>query len=1059
MNSRELEDFRLGDAVKFHDSLNPALFQDDKLRPEVRERMLEIARDFMDHLGVKNVEVKDITLSGSNAAFTYTPHSDVDIHILVDMDRYANDEVYRELFNSKKVIYNDTHDIKIHGYDVELYVQDTAEPVKSLGEYSIERDRWIKFPGKTRANLDERATREKFKRLVQLSQLALASDDIDDVDRLLNTIKRYRQAGLDEHGEFGPENLAYKALRSRGIIQQLYDHRDQLHSQTFDLQEGEPDEYAPPGAPDADVERIRGEIQRAMKVKSPLVWKRPRDLGQSFTDAQLIAQGLRKSKQTGNWAGTQDQWNRLYSTNKLTEQPKYPELAPYKEIQFVCAGPEYEEILRDVETRLFYLLKSIPGVIPVYHRDDRGRCHLSAVYKDINLRPEILKLARQLGISVDTERRVSWEYAKQAQRDISTEDYDPNGPPPGPEFKPTMPAGTVRVDVSDVYDWYKLGQHISDMGGLGKHDFGQGPPSTIMAFGDEDLEHKYIDALKKTGLDTTDIDPKGHEPMKGQKVDPTFNVNEKIYPEVAQGNFHAEKDIDIKGLGPLKLKAFNHSTVYPQQFKVEVYNSDNIKIGYFRFVVHDYDEKEPKFKIFSKFKKQQDPYLVAGNAVVWDEYQKKGIASEVYKWVRSMGNDIKPSPYQSDAGKAMWSGFAKSNKLDNTIQETINFELWKSGRPFQSHFATIGGYEFEARPGIREPGTDDETDVLMILARDPKRRPGRQLIGHAEFAVKDHGTNQWLESDETRVDKKYQGKNIAYMMYAFAKSLGNDISPSFAQTTMGKKMWTGWGKDAENLVGEDLTLQFAAEKTPAINPYGGLKDKQFRGAISEMPDTSGPVGVQPGGWRTYKPRNIEVDEAFNQPYMLKWERGQFGDIDAYVKLPDGTNLSIMFNKETNKMWHVEFHRGESQEVTKQGDSLRIFGTVLGAIQQFVKRVKPKYIKLLAVKDTPQPGQKTPDRPGLYDNLINRYAPAMGYTVKRRENPGTVVWEFAKIKSVAEGASGYIPSNSEKNDPRFKTALTVDIKPDSIKRNAKKLGLGNIHRSGIPQTARSDGKFK
>jgi len=77
------------------------------------------------------------------------------------------------------------------------------------------------------------------------------------------------------------------------------------------------------------------------------------------------------------------------------------------------------------------------------------------------------------------------------------EDQHPNERPRGPEFKPTMPAGTVRVDVSDVYDWYKLGQHISDLKGLGKHDFGKGPPSTILAFGDEDLEHEYIKNLEK----------------------------------------------------------------------------------------------------------------------------------------------------------------------------------------------------------------------------------------------------------------------------------------------------------------------------------------------------------------------------------------------------------------------------------------------------------------------------------------------------------------------------------------------------------------------------------
>ena len=109
------------------------------------------------------------------------------------------------------------------------------------------------------------------------------------------------------------------------------------------------------------------------------------------------------------------------------------------------------------------------------------------------------------------------------------EDQHPNDAPLGPETKPTMPAGTVRVDVDDVYDWYKLGQHISNMKGLGKHDFGKGPPSTIFSFGSEEEEHKYIDALKKTGLTTTDIDPVDPNQPKGmprQKVDPTYNVGE-----------------------------------------------------------------------------------------------------------------------------------------------------------------------------------------------------------------------------------------------------------------------------------------------------------------------------------------------------------------------------------------------------------------------------------------------------------------------------------------------------------------------------------------------------
>jgi hypothetical protein len=50
--------------------------------------------------------------------------------------------------------------------------------------------------------------------------------------------------------------------------------------------------------------------------------------------------------------------------------------------------------------------------------------------------------------------------------------------------------------------------------------------------------------------------------------------------------------------------------------------------------------------------------------------------------------------------------------------------------------------------------------------------------------------------------------------------------------------------------------------------------------------------------------NEFITEAFNQPYSMQWEKGEHGDYDALVKLPDGTNLSIMFNNEGDDEWQV-----------------------------------------------------------------------------------------------------------------------------------------------------------
>ena len=173
MDIKTLESFRLSDAISFHDELNPKLFVDDQLRPEVKKQLLIIAQDFLAALGVNDLNVEDITISGSNAAYSYTPHSDLDLHILVDVSGLSDDEIYLELFNAKKTLYNDTHDITIHNIPIELYAQDANEPVISLGEYSVLRDKWLKIPSKRRANFDQTATKAKYDKLLDLIHLGL----------------------------------------------------------------------------------------------------------------------------------------------------------------------------------------------------------------------------------------------------------------------------------------------------------------------------------------------------------------------------------------------------------------------------------------------------------------------------------------------------------------------------------------------------------------------------------------------------------------------------------------------------------------------------------------------------------------------------------------------------------------------------------------------------------------------------------------------------------------------------------------------------------------------
>ena len=238
MNILELKKFKIEDAINFHDELNPLLFDEhNKLKPNIKGQLDTIVDDFIEYMGIPDLAVEDVIITGSNVAFTYTPHSDIDLHLLVDFAKLPESDVYKELFNAKKSLYNDTYEITIRDIPVELYVQDTAQAHTSLGEYSLYQDKFTRIPRKTRANLDEISTEHKFERLEQLALQGLKSEDIDKVNEVLSIIKRYRQAGLDNKGEFGPENLAFKAIRSKGYFQALFDLRNKLRGKQLSIEE------------------------------------------------------------------------------------------------------------------------------------------------------------------------------------------------------------------------------------------------------------------------------------------------------------------------------------------------------------------------------------------------------------------------------------------------------------------------------------------------------------------------------------------------------------------------------------------------------------------------------------------------------------------------------------------------------------------------------------------------------------------------------------------------------------------------------------------------------
>ena len=199
---------------------------------------------------------------------------------------------------------------------------------------------------------------------------------------------------------------------------------------------------------------------------------------------------------------------------------------------------------------------------------------------------------------------------------------------------------------------------------------------------------------------------------------------------------------------------------------------------------------------------------------------------------------------------------------------------------------------------VDEAGSPAQQAAIAISKKERGEKPKHVDEAKAKQYVKPYNNPQtgeqmgWVSSDGYH--KKY------WQMFAKASAIKHaKLNPDEVQ--------------------EDYTGEFAAEKTPAVNPYGGLKDNKFRGAISEgiaaalneMPETSGPVGVQPGGWRKYKAKPAgEIDEAKKSEFRLKSEQQQYDKLEKInnSSLPHwAKEYLIMLNDPKGKVFKAAYY--------------------------------------------------------------------------------------------------------------------------------------------------------
>jgi len=219
------------ESFQIHEELQPEVWSEERLNSEVRERLIEIATNFLESLDIP-ASMNDLRFTGSLANYNWSKYSDIDLHIVVDFSKVdENTELVKAFFDEARMRWNDKHRIMIYGFEVEIYVENISEEHKSSGIYSITNDEWVIKPDPTSRTIDFETAEKKAQDYTDRTQRIskLVSDGkyelaLRHIERVKKKIRDMRKIGLEsEETEFSAENIAFKILRRDQILKKLND--------------------------------------------------------------------------------------------------------------------------------------------------------------------------------------------------------------------------------------------------------------------------------------------------------------------------------------------------------------------------------------------------------------------------------------------------------------------------------------------------------------------------------------------------------------------------------------------------------------------------------------------------------------------------------------------------------------------------------------------------------------------------------------------------------------------------------------------------------------------
>jgi hypothetical protein len=1002
--------------------------------------------------------------------------------------------IYRELFDAKKYQYNDQHTFKIGGYDVELYVQNANQDPKSQGIYSVLDNKWISVPKRRKPDVDDISVKSKYEDLGRRIEAAVKSGDAAQLEILGKKVREFRQAGLDKTGEFGPENLAFKILRSNGTLDQLRAARLAAKDQAMSLNEkkkkpkskkrygsfggmffpgyhyyGQTDAAADGGgdgggesvkenADSMDTQlqnfvkfcsdRLELEQIPRIRIKRDPEWsRRNNSFGRYIPDADTLIVSVanrhpmdvmrtmahelthRKQDEQADMpigAGdTGSDWENQANAQAGVLMRDFAELHPeyfgkepisegsgksgYKEIEFVCANPEFPEATDpDLQKQMHLGLQQISGVIPLLQDQSEyseGQCSLTAIYKDPSVRPQILKLAKQLGVQIDLEQPVSDNYVDRA---IRGEHYGQRG-----------------VGEALVHRGYTQGTDPNDIWNVrddNSRRLRHRRNEVVLAQAAPKIEQRVKVAYQPT---TTDGSGQRYRPEAGSHY---AYIQGRMTRGLPQG-LETGRPLKFDGRKFMyadsgEIFAGADYVHFTSDRRVIAYNSakpisvagPEVSVGVTEDISNEIKtvtriDSRPIRDFTSNLKayKHTDDWRQSGVDTGDDSYWKK--------------NNLK-----TNTTKGLFAGDPHRTALYATgnAHETRYVEFTQNGQP-------VVYFDKKDLPKIRSR----KTYLTVFDAANFKRLPTGeyfsnnpgQPLSQTEISdpfqyITDHGWVIRFTDDLNKVFRKVKAMHKA-----------NEI-PQYGAEGM-----------AEGVLNEIYKMP------PTKNSSQGMADWAYQDAQDKKADSKGSLqGIPSEVYDMGDHLRVFVKDDQGPVLYLALNKFLDGFKSGAVAVEPrgrGKNLAVQVYQAVSDTFGLPIYSDTTQtDASRIGIWQKLMTSLPGRVVGYDQRTQAD-LPLTATDQGPAVRSNQP----VY---TQRTAKDLSKPVTGQNRSRTRLLKLLPSQQVVAEASGYIPVNKkEAGDPRYSMALTVDIKPGENQRQAAKMGW-KTNPAGTPPTAKTNG---